>query len=96
MIIWDDVYVIVWRDATGGAFWEDPQDVLDCKPITVVDTGFVVEETDDYIKISPCIAFDGDEVHKFARWIVIPKGCIENVHRVPLKHQKKVKGYAKR
>ncbi len=91
MITWDNAYVIVWHDATGGAMWDDPEDVMSCEPIKVVDVGFFVKEDDDFITITPCIAFNHDEVHKFARWICIPKGCIESIHRLPLKGQKKVR-----
>ncbi len=83
--------MVLWRDATGGALWDDPDDVLGCKPIVVIDTGFLVNEDDNFITITPCIAFDNDEVHKFARWICIPKGCIESMHKLPLKQQKRVR-----
>ncbi len=97
MIMWQDVYVITWRDSTGAvAIWNDPDDVLDCEPIVIVDVGFLIKQTDDFITITPCIAFDNNEVHKFARWICIPKGCIESIHKLPLKQQKRVRNASRK
>ena len=62
-----------WLDAKSRTGWATREDMKELKPATCVTSGWIFEETKDYIKTFSTYSLDEDGNIEFGEIVVIPK-----------------------
>ncbi len=62
-----------WYDAKSKTGWSSEKEMKELKPATCVTTGWIFEETKEYIKTFSTYSLDEDGSIEFGEIVVIPK-----------------------
>lgn len=67
-----------WLDAKSKSGWSTKEDMKELKPATCVTSGWIFEETENYVKTFSTYSLDDDGSIEFGEILVIPKQWIIN------------------
>lgn len=76
----DRLVEVTWVDATGHSGWMDRNIAITRKPITMRTAGYVLEETDTYVKIVRTVELDAD-TNDIGDVFIIPRDWVQKIKR---------------